>query len=69
MTPNRAYWAAHCAAFSDGHLLRFLTATERLQDRYAAAQQVAEAEARRRNLIKEKAPVTGGQSTIGRKQP
>jgi hypothetical protein len=69
MTPNRAYWAAHCAAFSDGHLLRFLTATDRLRDRYAAAREVAEAEARRRNLIKEKAPVTGGQSTLGRKQP
>jgi hypothetical protein len=69
MTPNRAYWAAHCAAFSDGHLLRFINATDRLRDRYAAAREVAEAEARRRNLIKEKAPVTGGQSTIGRKQP
>ena len=68
MTPNRAYWAAHCAAFSDGHLLRFLTATERLQDRYAVAQQVAEAEARRRNLLAhEKGPaMTPGQVT-GRK--
>jgi hypothetical protein len=68
MTPNRAYWAAHCAAFSDGHLLRFLTATERLQDRYAVAQQVAEAEARRRNLLThEKGPaMTPGQSQ-GRK--
>ena len=68
MTPNRAYWVAHCAAFSDGHLLRFLTATERLQDRYAAAQQVAEAEARRRNLLAhEKGPaMTPGQSQ-GRK--
>ena len=67
MTPNRAYWAAHCAAFSDGHLLRFLTATERLQDRYAVAQQVAAAEARRRNLVpQEKGPaMTPGQS--GRK--
>ena len=64
MTPNRAYWAAHCAAFSDGHLLRFLTATERMQDRYAVAQQVAEAEARRRNLVpQEKGPaMTPGQS-------
>ena len=68
MTPNRAYWAAHCAAFSDGHLLRFLTATERLQDRYAVAQQVAETEARRRNLLAhEKGPaMTPGQSQ-GRK--
>ncbi len=68
MTPNRAYWAAHCAAFSDGHLLRFLTATERMQDRYAVAQQVAAAEARRRNLVpQEKGPaMTPGQSR-GRK--
>lgn len=68
MTPNPAYWAAHCAAFSDGHLLRFLAATERLQDRYAVAQQVAEAEARRRNLLAhEKGPaMTPGQSQ-GRK--
>ena len=64
MTPNRAYWAAYCAAFSDGHLLRFLTATERMQDRYAVAQQVATAEARRRNLVpREKGPaMTPGQS-------
>ena len=64
MTPNRAYWAAHCAAFSDGHLLRFLIATERMQDRYAVAQQVAAAEARRRNLVpQEKGPaMTPGQS-------
>lgn len=68
MTPNPAYWAAQCAAFSDGHLLRFLTATERMQDRYAVAQQVAEAEARRRNLVpQEKGPaMTPGQSQ-GRK--
>jgi hypothetical protein len=67
MTPNKAYWAAHCAAFSDGHLLRFIDATDRLRDRYMAAREVAEAEALRRNLIKEKALVTGGQSTQWRK--
>jgi hypothetical protein len=67
MTPNKAYWAAHCAAFSDGHLLRFIDATDRLRDRYMAAREVAEAEALRRNIIKEKAPVTGGQSTQWRK--
>ena len=67
MTPNKAYWAAHCAAFSDGHLLRFIDATDRLRDRYMAAREVAEAEALRRNLTKEKAPVTGGQSTQWRK--
>jgi hypothetical protein len=67
MTPNKAYWAAHCAAFSDGHLLRFIDASDRLRDRYMAAREVAEAEALRRKLIKEKAPVTGGQSTQWRK--
>ena len=68
MTPNRAYWAAHCAAFSDGHLLRFLTATERMQDRYAVAQQVAAAEARRRNLVpNEKNPALPPGQSLGRK--
>jgi hypothetical protein len=67
MTPDKSFWAAHCAAFSDGHLLRFIDATDRLRDRYMAAREVAEAEALRRNLIKEKAPVAGGQSTQWRK--
>jgi len=69
MNPNRAYWAAHCAAFSDGRLRRFINETDRLRDHYATAQQAAEAEARYRNLIKEKAALAGGQSTLGRKQP
>jgi hypothetical protein len=69
MTPNRAYWAAHCAAFSDGHLLRFLTATERMQDRYAVAQQVAAAEARRRNLVpNEKGPAVMPGPVTGRRK-
>lgn len=68
MTPDHAYWAAQCAAFSDAYLIRFLLATERVQHRYAAAQQAAAAEARRRNLVKEKAPVAGGQSILGRKR-
>lgn len=68
MTPNRAYWAAHCAAFSDGHLLRFLTATERMPDRYAVAQQAAAAEARRRNLVpNEKDPALPPGQSSGRK--
>ena len=69
MTPNPAYWAAHCAAFSDGHLLRFVIACENSRERYAAALCAATAEARRRNLIpNEKGPASPpGQSTTGRK--
>ena len=68
MTPDRAYWAGHCSAFDDATLLRFLAAVEANRSRYDAALAAAQAEAERRNLVKEKAPVTGGQ-TIGRKQP
>ena len=69
MTPNPAYWAAHCAAFSDGHLLRFVIACENSRERYAAALCAATAEARRRNLLpNEKGPASPpGQSTTGRK--
>jgi hypothetical protein len=69
MTPDRAYWAGHCSAFDDATLLRFLAAVEANRSRYDAALAAAEAEAMRRNLIKEKAALTGGQSTIGRKHP
>ncbi len=69
MTPDFAYWAGHCSAFDDATLLRFLAAVEARRNRYDAALAAAQAEAMRRNLIKEKAPVTGGQSTTGRKQP
>lgn len=69
MTPDFAYWAAHCAAFDAATLLRFLAAVEARRNRYDAALAAAEAEALRRNLIKEKAALTGGQSTIGRKHP
>ena len=68
MTPDFAYWAAHCSAFDDATLLRFLVAVEANRSRYDAALEAAQAEAERRNLVKEKAPVTGGQ-TIGRKHP
>ena len=68
MTQEFAYWAAHCAAFDDATLLRFLAAVEARRNRFGAALVAAETEAERRNLIKEKAPVTGGQSTTGRKQ-
>ena len=68
MTPDRAYWAGHCSAFDDATLLRFLVAVEASRSRYDAALAAAQAEAMRRNLIKEKAPVAGGQA-IGRKQP
>jgi hypothetical protein len=69
MTPNRDYWTPHCAAFSDGHLLRFLDAVTRFGGPYKAAREAAEAEAVRRNLIKEKAAPAGGQVNTGRKQP
>ncbi len=69
MTPDFAYWAAHCAAFDDATFLRFLADVEARRNRYDAALAAAQAEAERRNLIKEKAPVTGGQSTTGRKHP
>jgi len=68
LTPDRAYWAGHCSAFDDATLLRFLDAVEANRSRYDAALAAAQAEAERRNLIKEKAPVTGGQA-IGRKHP
>jgi hypothetical protein len=70
MTPNPAYWAAHCAAFSDGYLLRFVIACENSRERYAAALGAATAEARRRNLIPNEkdpavmpGPVTGRRKT------
>jgi hypothetical protein len=69
MTPDFAYWAGHCSAFDDATLLRFLAAVEARRNRYDAALAAAQAEARRRNLIKEKAALTGGQSTTGRKHP
>ena len=68
MTPDFAYWAGHCSAFDDATLLRFLAAVDVRRNRYDAALAAAQAEAERRNLVKEKAPVTGGQA-IGRKQP
>jgi hypothetical protein len=69
LTPDFAYWAGHCSAFDDATLLRFLAAVEARRNRYDAALAAAQAEALRRNLIKEKAALTGGQSTIGRKHP
>lgn len=68
MTPDFAYWAAHCAAFDDATLLRFLDAVDARRNRYDAALAAAQAEATRRNLIK-KAALAGGQSIEGRKQP
>ena len=69
MTPDRAYWAGHCSAFDDATLLRFLVAVEASRSRYDAALEAAETEALRRNLIKEKAALAGGQSITGRKHP
>ena len=69
MTPNPAYWAAHCAAFSDGHLLRFVIACENSRERYAAALCAATAEARRRNLIpNEKNPAATPGPVTGRRK-
>jgi hypothetical protein len=59
LTPDFAYWAAHCAAFDDATLLRFLVAVEASRSRYDAALEAAQAEAERRNLVKEKAPSPG----------
>ena len=50
MTQEFAYWAAHCAAFDDATLLRFLAAVEARRNRFGAALVAAEAEAERRNL-------------------
>jgi hypothetical protein len=69
MTSEFAYWAGHCSAFDDATLLRFLAAVEARRNRFGAALVAAEAEAERRNLIKEKAAREGGQSTTGRKHP
>jgi hypothetical protein len=69
MTPDFAYWAGHCSAFDDATLLRFLVAVEARRNRFGAALEAAQAEAERRNLIKEKAALAGGQSTTGRKHP
>lgn len=68
MTPNPAYWAAQCAAFSDGHLLRFVNACEASRERYEAALAAAMIEARRRNLISnEKGPASPPGQSTGRK--
>ena len=69
MKADPAFWAAHCAAFSDGYLLRFVIACENSRERYAAALGAATAEARRRNLVpQEKSPaMTPGQSQGGGK--
>jgi hypothetical protein len=69
LTQEFAYWAGHCSAFDDATLLRFLAAVEARRNRFSAALAAAEAEALRRNLIKEKAALAGGQSTTGRKHP
>ena len=68
MTPNPAYWAAQCAAFSDGHLLRFVIACENSRERYEAALAAAMIEVRRRNLVpQEKGPAMTPGQLRGRK--
>ena len=68
MNADPAYWAANVAALDGPTLLRFLNAVEARRDRYQVALDAALAEARRRNLIEKRPPITGGQSTQGRKQ-
>ena len=67
MNADPAYWAVNVAALDDPTLLRFLNAVETRRDRYQVALDAALAEARRRNLIEKRPPITGGQSTQGRK--
>jgi hypothetical protein len=68
MSADPAYWAANVAGLDDANLLRFLDAVEARRDRYQVALDAAVNEARHRNLIEKKPPITGGQSTQGRKQ-
>lgn len=68
MKADPAYWAANVAPLDDATLLRFLDAVEARRDRYQVALDAALHEARRRNLIEKRPPITGGQSTTGGKQ-
>ena len=68
MNADPAYWAANVAPLDDATLLRFLDAVEARRDRYQVALDAALNEARRRNLIEKRPPITGGQSTQVRKQ-
>lgn len=62
MNATPAYWAANVAPLDDVTLLRFIDAVEARRDRYAVALTAAMNEAERRNLIKKKAALAGGQS-------
>jgi hypothetical protein len=62
MNATPAYWAANVALLDDVTLLRFIDAVEARKDRYAVALTAAMNEAQRRNLIKKKAALAGGQS-------
>ena len=62
MNATPAYWAANVAPLDDTTLLRFIDAVEARKDRYAVALTAAMNEAERRNLIKKKAALAGGQS-------
>ena len=66
MNADPAYWAANVAPLDDATLLRFIDAVEARRDKYQVALAAALAEGRRRNLIKEKAALAGGQSTTER---
>lgn len=68
MNADPAYWAANVAPLDDATLLRFLNAVEARRDRYQVALDAALNEARQRNLIEKRPPITGGQSHRGGKQ-
>jgi hypothetical protein len=68
MNADPAYWAANVADLTDADLLRFIDAVLERKNRYEVAFAAAVNEARHRNLIEKRPPITGGQSTQGRKQ-
>ncbi len=68
MNADPAYWAANVAGLDDPTLLRFLSAVEARRDRYQVALDAALAEARRRNLIEKRPPITGASQHRGGKQ-
>ncbi len=63
MKADPVYWAANVAPLDDATLLRFIDAVEARKDRYQTALDAALNEAHRRNLIKKKAALWGGQSS------
>lgn len=62
MKADPVYWATNVAPLDDATLLRFIDAVEARKNRYQTALDAALNEAQRRNLIKKKAALAGGQS-------